>query len=85
MTTKAGKPIPGTRTLVTGRYYYANYFATAIVAVITEEVDWSAYIGGADYHIPKREAIEYVAENGNKLSKKDAQHFFPDIKLPYRS
>lgn len=74
----------GTRRIITGRYYNANYYATAIVAVITEGIDWVAYIGGADHTIPEREAVNYVADNGDKLSRADAKHFFPDIDLPYR-
>jgi len=70
--------------LIRGRYYNANYYATAIVAVVTEGIDWAAYIGGADYRLPGKEALQYVADNGDKLSEKDARYFFPDIDLPYR-
>ena len=72
------------RQLTTGRYYNANYYATAIVASITEGIDWAAYIGGADYTVSEELAVEYVRDYGCKLSKSDARHFFPDIKLPYR-
>lgn len=74
----------GERKLIEARYYNANYYATAIVASITEGIDWAAYIGGADCSIPEREAVEFVAEQGSKLSEKDARYYFPNIKLPYR-
>jgi len=74
----------GTRTLITGRYYNANYYATAIVASITEGIDWAAYIGGAPVFAPEAEAVEYVCAYGCKMSEPDARHYFPDIKLPYR-
>ena len=74
----------GDRKIVTGRYYNSNYYATAIVAVITEDIDWAAYIGGADYKLPEEEAVKYVSDCGAKLSKDDALHYFPDINLPYR-
>ena len=74
----------GDTKLITGRYYNANYYATAIVAVITEGIDWAAYIGGANYQLPQKEAARYVADRGDKLSEQDARYFFPDIDLPYR-
>ena len=74
----------GNRTTLTARYYNSNYYATAIVASITEGIDWAAYIGGADYTIPEEVAVEYVSDYGNKLSESDARHYFPDIELPYR-
>lgn len=76
--------VTGTRRIITGRYYNANYYAVAIVASITEGIDWAAYIGGAEYMLPEKDAVEYVRDYGCKLSKSDAQHYFPDIKLPYR-
>lgn len=74
----------GKRTIIEGRYYNANYYATAIVAVITEGIDYAAYIGGAPVEIPEDEAVKFVAESGCKLYSKDARYFFPDIDLPYR-
>ncbi len=74
----------GDRRIITARYYNANYYATAIVASITEGIDWAAYIGGADHTLPEEEAVEYVRDRGCKLSEPDARHFFPDIELPYR-
>ena len=75
----------GDRSIVVGRYFNSNYHAMAIVAVITEGVDWAVYANGVDYTIREREAAEWVAEYGDKLSSVDAKYFFPDIKLPYRS
>lgn len=74
----------GDRQIITARYYNANYFATAIVASITEGIDWSAYIGGASHEASEESAVQFVAERGCKLSESDARHFFKDIKLPYR-
>lgn len=68
----------------TARYYNSNGFAVAIVAVITEGVDWAAYIGGTDLIQRERDAVEWVAEKGDKLSSEDARYYFPDIDLPYR-
>jgi hypothetical protein len=70
--------------LIRGRYYNANYYATAIVAVVTEGIDWAAYIGSANYMLPENSALQVVADEGDKLSEKDARYFFPDIDLPYR-
>jgi len=75
----------GTRTLITGRYYNANYYAAAIVASITEGIDWAAYIGGAPVSAPEAEAVEYVRDYGCKMTESDARYYFPNIKLPYRS
>ncbi len=72
------------RKLIEGHYWNANYYAMAIVASITEGIDWAAYIGGADHTIPEGDAVQFVADRGCKLSEKDARHFFPNIKLPYR-
>jgi len=73
----------GNRKLITARYYNANYFATVIVASITEGIDWAAYIGGADYHLPEKKAAEYISGYGCKLSESDARYYF-NIELPYR-
>lgn len=75
----------GTRQVIGGRYYNANYYATAIVAVITTGIDWAAYIGGAPVEIPEQDAYNFVADKGCKLDVKLARFIFPDIKLPYRS
>ena len=75
----------GDRRIHTGRYFNCNYYATAIVATVTEGADWAAYIGGADDSAPERVAVESVARTGAKLSVKDARHFFPQFKdIPYR-
>jgi hypothetical protein len=74
----------GERRLIEARYYNANYYATVIVASITEGIDWAAYIGGAPDDMDERNAIEFVAQHGCKLSRKDAKYYFPEIELPYR-
>ena len=63
----------GDRTLIAARYYNANYFVTAIVASITEGIDWAAYIGGANYGSPEEQAAEYVRDYGCKLMERDAR------------
>lgn len=74
----------GDNKLIEGRYYNANYYAVAIVASITEGIDWAAYIGAPNYELEEEEAVKYVAKWGCKLSANDARHYFPDIKLRYR-
>ena len=73
-----------TKTLRTGRYWNSNGHGIAIVASITDPVDWAAYIG-ADTGSREKDCIRYAADYGDKLSEKDARHFFPKIKLPYRN
>jgi hypothetical protein len=70
-------------TLRSGRYWNSNGKGVTIVAAITEDIDWAAYIG-ADDGWEEEACIEWTARNGAKLSVKDAKYFFPDIKLPYR-
>jgi len=65
------------------RYYNSNGYATAIVAVITPDIDWAAYIGGGPtYH--ERDCVHEVARHGAKLGEAHARFLFPDVKLPYR-
>lgn len=66
-----------------GRYWNTNGKGIAIVASITEGIDWSAYIG-ADNGWSEEDCINGVVDYGAKLSEKDARYFFPNIKLPYR-
>ncbi len=76
--------VTGTRIVREGAYWNANGYATAIVAVITEGIDWSAYAGGAPVEINEEAAVQFVARKGTKISKKLARIIFPDIELPYR-
>ena len=69
---------------IEGRYWNSDGKGIAVVASITEGIDWAAYIGGTDHTVPEEEAVRYVRDYGCKLSEADARHFFPDIKLPYR-
>lgn len=58
----------------------------AIIAVVTKGVDWAAYIGtDAPDSLDEDTTLKHVSEWGCKLSADDARHFFPAIKLPYRS
>ena len=66
-----------------GRYWNSNGKGICIVASITEDIDWTAYIG-ADNGWSEEECMKWTLENGAKLSADDAKYFFPDIKLPYR-
>jgi hypothetical protein len=70
--------------VIEGRYYNTNGFAIAVVAVITEGIDWSAYIGATPSTFKEHETIESVAKYGAKLIEEDARFYFPDIELPYR-
>jgi len=72
------------RPIQCARYYNANGFAVAIVALITLNIDWAAYIGGTDLTERQEDAIDWVSRKGCKLSGKDARYYFPDIELPYR-
>ena len=66
-----------------GRYWNANGKGITIIASITEDIDWAAYIG-TDDGWEEEAGIRWTAKYGAKLSERDARHFFPDIKLPYR-
>lgn len=71
-----------------GRFWNQGGKQIAIVAIITEQNErgeWAAYIGtDAPHSCTEQATLEHVAEHGCKLSDKDARHFFPAIKLPYR-
>lgn len=73
------------REIRTARYSNANYQACAIVAAVNyhdgELFDWAAYIGGCDHRLREREAVAWVAENGDKMSRRDAAHFFPSLPI----
>ena len=68
---------------IEGRYWNCNGKGIAIVASITNDIDWAAYIG-ADNGWSEEECCKWTADYGAKLSEQDARHFFPNIKLPYR-
>ena len=70
--------------MIPHRYWNANGYSCAIVASITEDIDWAAYIGGYDGFASEIETVKFVADRGCKLSEKEARFFFSDIKLPYR-
>ena len=65
------------------RYWNSNGYGCAVVASITEGINWAAYIGGAD-PTSEEEALIFVAERGAKLREEDARYFFPGVDLPYR-
>ena len=74
----------GDEHVIVGRFWSVNYFGIAIVAVITEGIDWAAYTG-ADGGVLKEHTVEIAKGFGAKLSREDAKHFFPEIDLPYRT
>ncbi len=69
------------------RYYNANGYAMAVVAVVNHDneelFDWAAYMNGCSANISEREAWEWVAEYGCKLSRADASHFFPTLDIDH--
>ena len=70
--------------IICGRYWNSEGFAAAIVAVINKGRDWAAYIGATDGWISEETTEILIADKGCKLSEKDARHFFPKVKEPYR-
>ena len=70
--------------IVPGPYYNANGFAIAIVAVITEGIDWAAYIGATTDRIPMERTRLFVASRGCKLEEPIARAVFDIPSLPYR-
>ena len=68
-----------------GRFWNSQGKQIAIVAVVTEGVDWAAYIGtDAPNSYRENDTCIWASKYGAKLSFDDAKHFFPKIKLPYR-
>jgi hypothetical protein len=74
----------GAKTLKKGGYWNGSNYATAIVAVIIEGIDWFACIGGAPVQINEQAALNFVARTGCKISEELARFIFPDIELPYK-
>ena len=68
---------------IKGRYWNSNGKGICVVAVITEGIDWAAYIG-ADNGQWEDNCVQWASHYGPKLSEQDARHFFPNITLPYR-
>ena len=66
------------------RYWNSNGYGCAVIAWVTEGIDWAAYIGGCP---PQSEeaGCRFVADYGAKLWEEDARYFFPElVELPYR-
>ncbi len=60
-------------------YWNSGEYACAVVAVFNTEVhDWAAYIAGFNGQ-KEMECVEFAARNGEKLSRRTAYHFFPDL------
>ncbi|MCK4414917.1 MAG: hypothetical protein KAY32_15390 [Candidatus Eisenbacteria sp.] len=74
----------GGRQFYEGRYWNCNGKGICIIAVVTNNVDWAAYIG-ADNGWSEEACLEWTAQNGAKLSELDARYYFPEFRLiPYR-
>ena len=71
------------RRFYTGRYWNTTGKGIAIVAVVTGNVDWAAYIG-ADDGQSEAACCLWTAGKGAKLREEEARYFFPEIELPYR-
>lgn len=67
-----------------GRYWNPQNMNICIVASITKDIDWAAYIGAGGFWT-ERMAMVNAAKWGAKLSEADARYFFPEINLPYRN
>jgi len=78
----------GIKRFLEGRFWNQGGKQLAIVAVVTainSRGDWAAYIGtDAPDSYTEDATLNNVASRGCKLSERDARHFFPEIKLPYR-
>lgn len=75
----------GSRQFYEGRFWNPQGKQIAVVASVTEDIDWAAYIGtDAPDSWKECDTCVWAAANGAKLSYEDAKHFFPEIELPYR-
>lgn len=72
------------KNIIEARYWNTGGIAIAIIAVVTENIDWAAYIGANKFVEHEEDAIEWTMRWGAKLSELDARHFFADMDLPYR-
>lgn len=74
------------KVVVPARYSNSCGFALAVVAVLSFRksgllIDWAAYWGGCDKTQREHDAYEWVRKHGNKMSGRDAAHFFEGIPL----
>ncbi len=73
--------------LTSTRYGNANWFAAAVVAVVSvnnvnQITRWSCYLGGSDRCQKELDAIKHIAwDTGNKTSREDAAYYFPDLPI----
>jgi len=72
------------REIRVARYFNTNYHAMIIIAAINHGLDWAVYATGVAPALPEEEAAQWCSKYGAKMSRMDAEHFFPDVKLPYR-
>jgi len=66
------------------RYWNPGNANICVIASVTKGIDWAAYIGANPNAYKEQEALQWALEWGAKLSRQDAEYFFPEIKLPYR-
>lgn len=74
--------------LSSARYQNTSGFALAVVASINfspdgQLRDWTAYWHGCDKTRREEDAVRWVAKHGCKLSRDDAEHFFPDFPMSH--
>lgn len=74
------------QTVMSARYTNVNGFASTIIAVMMFRDDetlfnWTTYWGGCPRTRHKRDCLEWVADNGKKLSTEDARYFFKELPI----
>ena len=77
----------GDRRLIPELLSNMERYSVILVAVITEGIDWAAYIGGASSIIDDtdlKSKAQVVALEGDKVLPEVAKIYFPNIKEPYR-
>ena len=70
----------GTKYSIEGRYFNAQGWAVAIVASVTQGVDWAAYIGATFGPLSEEETMQNVVKHECKMQEKDARYYFPELK-----
>ncbi len=64
------------RDIIDWKFWAANGFTCAIVAVKGGIDDWAAYISG-NHDLPEHDTVMFAARYGGKLSRDQATAFFP--------
>ena len=67
------------------RYWNPQNANICIMASVTPNIDWAAYIGANPHAYREEEAMEWALDLGAKLSEEDARYFFPQFEgIKYR-